>query len=326
MYFGLTGHNSLTSVSWALLISLMYGICGVGYGVLSGYSLVTALQILSCNLYPFYLFLGIWGGVQDPAFVRKYIRFFAWFGTAFIPIDIVLRNRSAVLFHSAVGTGFGVLLGIFAFEPRLRRYWLPIAVFSFSLIAHQVRGDWLGLAIALLVWGTATKNLGRIAGMIAVIGTLLIVGAILDVHLRALPGRGGELSTRETASRALSAVSPELAMEYSSNARAYAGTVSWRKSWWKGIREAVSENYQTMMFGLGYGFPIYTLGQGELRTTKSGIRSPHNIFYFVLAYSGVVGLICLFGWKRPLLFCFGRLTRSPRSDDIGGRGATALQF
>ena len=83
-------------------------------------------------------------------------------------------------------------------------------------------------------------------------------------------------------------------MEYSSNARAYAGTVSWRKSWWKGIREAVFENYQTMMFGLGYGFPIYTLGQGELRTTKSGIRSPHNIFYFVLAYSGVVGVICFF--------------------------------
>ena len=294
MYFGLTGHNSLTSVSWALLISLIYGIFGVGYGVLSGYSLVTALQVLSYNLYPFYLFLGIWGGVQDPNFVRKYIRFFAWFGTAFIPIDFILKNRAEILFHSVVGTGFGVLLGIFAFEQRLGRYWLPIVVFSFSLIAHQVRGDWFGMMIALLVWGTATKNLGRISGMIAAIAILLIVGLIFDVHLRAVPGRGGELSTRETVARAVSTVSPELGMEYSSNARAYAGTVSWRKNWWKGIREAVSENYQTMMFGLGYGFPIYILGQGELRNTKSGIRSPHNIFYFVLAYSGVVGLICFF--------------------------------
>jgi hypothetical protein len=301
MYAALTRKDHLSSFSWAALLSFMYGIWGVVYGILLGYDAVTGLQILTYTVYPFYLFLGIWGGMYRPEFLRKYVRFFAWFGAICTPFNLIMMSKPVTLpgldgeTVISLGTGIGILLGIFAFETRLSRYWFPIAAFSFWLIANEIRGDWLGFSIALLIWGAATKKIGRVLGMAAVIIVLLLIGFIADVRLPAVPGRGGELSSRDTVGRAIAAIDPDLAREYSPNASTYAGTVGWRTQWWKAIREAVSEKPQTILFGLGYGYPIKALVPGKLR--YSDIRSPHNIFYFVLSYSGVVG-VALFFWLQ----------------------------
>jgi hypothetical protein len=204
-----------------------------------------------------------------------------------------------------LGGGVGVLMGIFAFETNLLRYWFPIATNCFWLIANQVRADWLGYGIALVIWGAATKKLGRVFGLAGVVVALLLIGFITDVRLPAVPGRGGELSARETISRAVAAVSPELAQEYGSEYSSfYGGTVGWRTNWWKAIQEEVLSSPQRVIFGLGYGYPIKALVKGNMK--KSDIRSPHNIFYFALAYSGAIGVALFFWLQISLLLLLWR--------------------
>lgn len=301
MYAALTRPDPLSSFCWSLLLSFMYGICGVIYGFLAGYDLVTALQILTFTMYPSYLFLGIWGGSYAPNFLRRYIRFFAWFGAICTPVNFILMNKPISLpglgdeTTLSIGTGIGILLGIFAFERNLYRYWFPIAAFSFWLIANQVRADWLGFGLALIIWAAATRQMSRVLGMVGALVFLLVVGFVADIHLPAVPGRGGELSSRDTVARAIASVAPDLALEYSPDARGFVGTVGWRTSWWKAIREAVSEKPETIIFGLGYAYPIKALVPGQLK--YSDLRSPHNIFYFVLSYSGMLG-VTLFFWLQ----------------------------
>jgi hypothetical protein len=98
-------------------------------------------------------------------------------------------------------------------------------------------------------------------------------------------------------------LSPELAAEFSGDRRTaafYYGTVHWRQRWWAGIRDEVSSNPLTLAFGLGYGYPLAKLA-GNSGTVKEGTRSPHNIFYFALAYSGVVGVVIFFWLEFSLL-------------------------
>jgi len=80
--------DPLHRVSWALLVSLVYGTAEVIYGVLFlGYPLFTALQILVFNLCPLYLFLGIWVGIRHPGAVRAYLRFLSWW-VVIMPLSI----------------------------------------------------------------------------------------------------------------------------------------------------------------------------------------------------------------------------------------------
>jgi hypothetical protein len=313
-YTALTRRDLLTGFAWTSLISLVYGIAEVIYGVLTGSPLLTALQILAFNFFPLYLFLGVWVGTRRPEIVRQYIRYGAWFIVFYTPLYFLFLNKlhlsltgilpgSSLDLFSRPGSGTGTLLGLFAFEPNLSAFWLPLVILSFFTIANQIRADWLGLGLALIIWGAATRKLGRVFGIAGLLIGLLLVGFVADVRIPALPGRGGEISARETVARALSSTSPEAAEDLSGskNTRFYSGTVYWRTVWWSGIREAVSENYRTLIFGLGYGYPIKNLGVADLRA--SDVRSPHSIFYFTLAYSGVVGVALFFA----LQFCVLRL-------------------
>jgi hypothetical protein len=287
LYTALTRRGHLSGLSWALLLSIMCGVAGVIYGVMAGYRLVTALEVLVFNICPWFLFFGIHAGTQRPLAARGYIRFLAWGHVITTPLYYFVFRHVGTGEFLAPGSGALVLLALFCFEKNLSRYWLPILVCSFDTIAAEIRAEWLGLAVATIVWAMATKQMTRFVSMAGIIATLLAVGFVADVRLPALPGRGGEISARDTIGRAVSGMDPEMAQEYSSNSRTYAGTVMWREKWWKAIREAVFEKPVTTIFGLGYGYPIgglvpYLKGQD--------IRSPHSVFYFTLTYGGLVGV------------------------------------
>jgi O-antigen ligase len=127
---------------------------------------------------------------------------------------------------------------------------------------------------------------------------LLAIGFIADIRIPSMPGRGGEISARETVARALSAVDPKLAEEYGSQyTHMYGGTVGWRTKWWSAIWDTVAESPRSLIFGLGYGYPINSL-VAELK--QSDIRSPHNIFYFCLVYSGFIG-VAIFFWLQTCI-------------------------
>ena len=141
-------------------------------------------------------------------------------------------------------------------------------------IAEQIRADWLGLAIALVIWGAATKQLKRVFGIAGLLVCLLLIGFIADIRIPAIAGRGGEISARETIARAVSATNPEIAEEYSSNTGFYRGTVTWRENWWANIREEVSRDISTSLFGLGYGYPIQDgCGQTDIKFKPPDLRT-----------------------------------------------------
>jgi hypothetical protein len=308
-YVALTRRGDpLYGLSWALLVSLVYGIAQVIYGVsFLGHSLFTALQILVFNLGPVYLFLGIWVAVRHPLAVRTYIRFVAWWMVIYTPIYFLfLQHLNLTLSGILPGTGLELLgnpgsgtlalLGLLTLEPHLARFWLPIVVLVLLTIANQERSDWLGLGICLVIWGKLSGKLGRVFGILGCVTAVLIIAALIDLKLPPIAGRGGELSARGTIARMAGAISPQLAADVGGgrdNAQFYYGTVYWRKHWWAAIRSEVFKDPKTEIFGLGYGYPLAHLAGPEVE--KQGTRSPHSVFYFTLAYSGFVG-VAIFFW------------------------------
>jgi hypothetical protein len=300
--------DPMYGLSWALLVSLVYGVAQVIYGVaFVGHSLFTALQILVFNLGPIYLFLGIWVAVHHPGMVRTYIRFLAWWMVIYTPIYFLfLQHLNLNLTGVLPGTGLELLgnpgsgtlplLGLLTLEPQLARFWLPIVVLILLTIANQERSDWLGLGVCLVIWGKLTGKLGRVFGIFGCIAAVLIIAAMIDLKLPPIPGRGGELSARGTIGRMAGAISPEMATEMGGdreNAKFYYGTVHWREHWWAAIRSEVFKEPKTEIFGMGYGYPLAHLAGPEVE--KQGTRSPHSVFYFTLAYSGFLG-VAIFFW------------------------------
>lgn len=308
--------GELSWIGWPLLISLIYGFGQVIYGLLEGHSMLTAFQILLFNIYPVYLFLGIWVGCRHPGIVRTYIKWMAWYIAFYTPLYYLFLNKlSIAVGHGGYaivgnpGTGSILLLGLLAFESNLVEFWIPILVLTSLTIVNQERADWLGLSLALILWGKLSKRMGRVFSLLGVLAAILLIAALVDLKLPPVPGRGGELSARGTIARVAGSISPQFAAEISgdrNNAAFYYGTVFWRKRWWGAIRDEVSKDPLTLTFGLGYGYPLAKLA-GNAGTVKEGTRSPHSIFYFVLAYSGVVGVVIFFWLEFCLLFLLYRV-------------------
>ena len=311
VYAALTRRGPICTLTWILLLSTMYGVAEVVYGLLAGHAPLTAGQILVFNISPWFLFFGIHAGARRPFAVRDYIRFGAWYHAITGPLYFLFLRHLNLGFLGregeflAPGSGALILLGLFCLETNLARYWFPILVCSFDTIASQIRADWVGLGVAVCVWAVATRRVKRVAAMAGVIGLLLLIGLLADVRIPALPGRGGEISTRDTIGRAISGIAPDLARDFSANndAQTYTGTVQWRENWWKAIRAEVFETPATAVFGLGYGYPIK-----DLVPYLKGldVRSPHSVLYFTLAYSGLLGVVLFFSFQANLLLVHWR--------------------
>ena len=306
-YLALTRRDPLSKVAWALLISVMYGVGQVVYGYHLGHPLTTALQILVFNLCPIYIFLGIWVGARHPDLVRKYVRFVAWYTVLYSPLFLIFFRKlhislSGILPGSGLdllsnpGTGSPTLMGLLSYEPHLAHFWLPILVLSCWTIANQERSDWLAFIVCLSIWGVLSRKMNRVFSIAGAVILVLLIAFLIDLKLPAIPGRGGELSARETVARMAGAISPQLAESVgggAANAHFYYGTVYWREHWWSNIRTEVTRSTTREMVGLGYGYPLGKLASADVE--KSGVRSPHNIFYFTLAYSGAIG-VAIFFW------------------------------
>jgi hypothetical protein len=312
-YLALTrATDPLNRVAWALLVSLLYGIGQVIRGLLLGYAPMTTLQILVFNLCPVYLFLGLWIGFRHPGVIRKYVRFLAWLAVVYTPIYFIfLKNLhismsgivpgSGLEILSSPGSGSLTLLGLLTLERSLAQFWLPVVVLVCLTIGYQERADWLAFGASLFVWGWLTNRIGRFFAIAGCVIGVLLIASLIDLKLPPFPGRGGELSARGTLARMAGSVSPEMASKFgvdAATARMDYGTVYWRKHWWANIRTEVTKDYKTEIFGLGYGYPLAKLASRDVE--KEGTRSPHSIFYFTLAYSGIVGF-GIFCWLETCL-------------------------
>ena len=316
-WFGaLTNGGPYAPFSWVLLISILYGVLETIRGILSGFSPLIALQNLVFNLYPLFFFLGIWVGARRPELMRKLIQLYAWglciYGPLYFlflhKITLTMPGSDSVAVFGQAGGGAAVILGLLCFEPKPSRYWLPMTVGAVIFLAGQVRSDWIGAALAFVIWGVLEKKIKPVALFFLGLAALLLLGAVFDVNLPSPSTRGGAISSREIVARGLSAIDPEMAKDYtgSEDTGMYAGTISWRENWWKAIWANSQENGTNFLIGPGYGFLLKNLVS---YLKNEDIRTPHNIFYFALGYSGWVGVTIFFALQVACATMLWRLYR-----------------
>jgi hypothetical protein len=310
----LTRPNTFGPFAWILLLSVLYGVFELIHGLFWDYSVLTALQNLVFNIYPIYFFLGLWVGAEHPTTYRKLIRCWAWMLTIYGPAyllflhNIHLRMPGAddvPVFPQAGGGGF-IILSILALERKPSRFWLPLMVAAAVMLAVQVRAEWLSIFLAFAIWGVLQRKMTKVISIGALVVVLLTIGFIADINLPSPAERGGNISSREIVARGLSAVNPELAQNYTDSRHTgfYAGTISWRTRWWTAIWDSVNESLTKVFIGNGYGFPLKDLVP-YLKSQE--IRTPHNIFFFALGYSGWIGVALFFSLQISICIMLWRV-------------------
>lgn len=289
--------SPLNALGLALLAFVLYGTWQVGRGVTGGHPVVDTLKYFVFNYYPVYVFLGLWIALHEPDRLRRLVRAIAWcngiYGLLYI---VALRHVAALLpgteqpLFSPPGGGAVAILGLLCLERDLRAVWLVLILNVVVTLAWQVRAEWLGLGLGMLVWGFLTGRLGRVVGIgmagLAVLGLL----ELADINL---VGRtGSEVSLSETLARAIAPIDLDLALQLSPNAAFHAGTAEWRELWWEQIWRSVHATSMREAFGHGYGFDLFGLAPAVVRAGQAEeIRTPHSVFYYALGYTGWVGVL-----------------------------------
>jgi hypothetical protein len=313
---GLTQGGPLGPFSWVLLISIGYGVFETIRGILGGFSPLIALQNLVFNLYPLYFFLGLWVGARRPDLMHRLIQIYAWGLCIYGPlyylflhtVTITMPGSDNVLLFGQAGGGAFIILGLLCLDPKPGRYWLPMTVGAVIFLAGQVRSDWFGAALSFLIWGVLEKKMKPVAMFFLGLAALLLLGVVFDVNLPSPSTRGGAISSREIVARGLSAIDPEMAKDYTGSADTgmYAGTIHWRQMWWSAIWANSQENKTNLIIGPGYGFLLKNLVS---YLKNEDIRTPHNIFYFALGYTGWLGVIIFFSLQITCATMLWRLYR-----------------
>jgi hypothetical protein len=333
----LTKGGPLGPLAWVLLISISYGIFQVIRGVLLGFSPLTAIENLVFNVYPLYFFLGLWLGKRRPELLLRFVQIFAICFCIYAPAYLLWLNKVYVMmpgsdgvsvFGQALGGGF-IILSLLCLDPKPGRWWPVMTIAAAAFLAAQVRSEWLGMAVAMMIWGVLSRKMTRVALVLAGIFAVLAVGALLDVNVPAPAERGGAISSTEIAARGLAAVSPDLARDLtgSSNVNYYQGTISWRKNWWKAIWANSQDNYTYLLIGPGYGYSLKNLV--TYLSVDAELRTPHNIFYYALGYSGWIGVAIFFslqGACAVLLWRTYKVTGQAWGLAIWAAGLTAAFF
>src|ERR1700723_3469082 len=99
----LTKGGAFGPLAWILLISISYGIFQVIRGVLLGFTPLTAVQNLVFNVYPLYLFVGIWVGKRRPELLLRYIQIFAILFCIYAPAYMVFLDKVFLLMPGSDG-------------------------------------------------------------------------------------------------------------------------------------------------------------------------------------------------------------------------------
>ena len=316
--------TELRRLVWFFLILLAFGLFQVLHGIAMRYPPLTALRDLAFNYYPVFFLLGLWAGLGSPNFPPRIFRLLAWFNGVYGVAYILYLNRLSWTFPGVSEQvapvpifglpifSFVVLLGLLAYESNLRKVWHLLVLNAFVLLGMQVRAEWLGLVAGLFLWGLLAKRLKRIVAGGGVIVLLLAVMFLIDFKMPGPISRGGgDISARDLIGRAVAPLNPDWAANYTSSYKIDEGTVVWRTAWWAAIWESVNQSRGTSLFGFGYGYPL-----GDLIPYLEGefIQTPHNVFFYVLAYTGWVGVFLfalLQGELGRLLWKVFRRTRQP---------------
>jgi O-antigen ligase/polysaccharide polymerase Wzy-like membrane protein len=258
----------------------------------------TAVQNFALNYYVVFLFAGMCLGELRKNLLPRMMWYLAWanaiYGVPYLlKFGYLLSNdeRNDNLIQVGWPAGGAVaILGLLAFERGFRRIVVPAALNAFVMLGCQVRAEWFACTLAVTLLCTLRGRLRQLILGALVVGVIIFVSVVVDVKIPTQTGYDGELSARDIVGRAIAAVDEDAASQVSEHASIYAGTVSWRTEWWKALLKETHKTTFTTLFGMGYGYPIWD--HNDFLNDEI-VPTPHNIFIYVLTYTGWVG-VCIF--------------------------------
>lgn len=305
--------QSLTVLVWLLFLSGIYGLIQCYCGIDAGHDRISVLQTATFHVYPLFLFLGLEIGIRHRNVTPRLLRWLAWihgiygcfYMVVWLPINGVEERmpEPVTFFGDPVGSTV-VLLGMLTFERRWHRIWLPFLLNLVVLLVLQIRAEILGLAIGLLLWSCLSGRFFQLCGLVLVGGTLLLIAAAADLRISSPGTRGGEVSAQALVGKLLAPFDPQTAKEYKRDADVDSDTVEWRTGWWRALWRMVHKTTERSLFGRGYGFPIWDVH--PLAPLEVKVRSPHNVFMYVLTYTGWVGVALFVAIQATLAYLLWR--------------------
>ncbi len=301
--------DPLSSLSMWLLVFLIWGTLQTLRGTLIlNHDTLATLQNAVFNYYTIYVFIGLICGGIDRNFIPKLVRCVAIingiYGMAYIfwlnRIEITLPWTENVSLFAQPSGSVVALLGLISYYQLSIRNLLLYLLNFLVLIGVQVRGEWLAFAVGAIILVIFNKKAGHLIVSILITTILFFSMYITDLNVPSPAHRGEEISFEALIARAIAPLNQELAVEiYGEEALSLAGTItSWRIDWWRAIWETVNSDLSNALFGLGYGYPLYSL----VPFVGEGVRTPHNVLLYALGYTGWIGVITFFLFQRALGF------------------------
>jgi hypothetical protein len=291
---------SLLSYTKPFLVFLAFGIFEVVHGIVSGHPSLDALRDLAFNYYPLYFFLGLWIGARDDRFLPGFFRIAAWINGIYGVLFILLLSNSSWFFPGvsqdvAPVPIFGqpsysaaILLGLLSYEKNLRRVWPLLFLNTVVMLGMLIRAEWVAFGIGVLVWAWLTRNLKRVALAGLFVLLIFVLMYVTSFSYQGPETRGGTISVDDLVGRVIAPFNSDLASDYTSDVQLYEGTTVWRAVWWLAIWNDAHQNYIRALLGHGYGFPLNELVP---YLKDSATRTPHNVFFYALGYTGWIGVL-----------------------------------
>jgi hypothetical protein len=291
---------------------LIFGLCQALRGIYLGHPALLAARDLALNYYPFYFFLGLWVGLTAPGYLQRFFRTAAWANGVYGMCFILLFSRIPWSFagfskETVPVQVFGppefsavILIGLLSFEREVQAVWSLLLLNAAVLVGMLIRAEWMAFAIGLVLWAHITKNLTRTLWLGVAVVLLLGVMYVTNFTIPGPEMRGGTISAQELVARVIAPVNADAAGQFSSDdadLRMYEANALWRTVFWSEIWSSIHEDTSRAIFGYGYGYPLNDLVPDLAGETT---RTPHNVFFYVLAYTGWVG-VAIFAWFQLAL-------------------------
>jgi hypothetical protein len=284
-----------------LLLFLVCGVFQVIRGIYLGHPLLNTARDLAFNYYPFYFFLGLWVGLQNREFLPKLLRAAGWVNGLYGLLFVLALSRIPLLFPGVSAevepvSIFGqpsfsgpILLGLLSFEKDMRRIWPLLLLNTAVLLGMLIRAEWVAFAVGLAVWAWATGKVKQAALCASLVFLLLGVMYVTNFSYEGPETRGRTISAKDVIGQVIAPFNPALAANYTSdlfNAELSEGTTIFRALYWTGVWTSVHRGLSSALLGHGYGFPL-----GEVvPLLHLDVRTPHNLFFYALGYSGWLGV------------------------------------
>ena len=294
--------DALRRFTKVFLIFFVFGLFQMFRGIFAGHPIFTAMRDLAFNYYPLYFFVGIYAGLVNPEILPRIFRIAGWINGLYGILFVLVLSRLPWLFPGVPSdvdpvSIFGqpsfsavILLGLLSFEKDYRRIWPVLLLNASVLLGMLIRAEWLAFAVGLGTWAWCTGNIKKALALVAAVVVLLGLMYVTNFSYAGPETRGRTISAKDVVGQVIAPFNRDLAASYISDALdtdLSEGTTVFRLLYWAGVWDSVHESAMRALLGYGYGFSLGNV----VEQIQIDARTPHNLFFYALGYTGWVGVI-----------------------------------